>query len=174
VAHYREGSSQLGDERIRQRIAAWGPDAVAIIPIPAATQHGWMLDYLRSLSLSPEERAALERLLSTSYTSRLNLLFSRALGTNGDGWRASRLRKVNESAEAWARENGVPFERLAEGRTTARIEINAPSPGYRFGHGSEVRERLHALVDSMSDDEVEHVLVPLATVARLIDRTARS
>lgn len=171
VAHHREGSGDLGDERARVRIGLWSSDAVPIVPIPAATQHGWMHAYLSSLPLDTHERDALDRLLATNYTSHLNLMFSRALGNrDASSWREFRLRRVNEIAEKWARENGISLDQLAgsESRVTA-----AAGESMQAVQTSELRQRLHALIDGIADDEVERVLVPLATVARLIDRTTR-
>lgn len=180
VAHYRNGASDIGDEKARGRVEAWGNDAALINPIAATTQHGWMRDFVASLSLRAHERDALERLLDTSYTSSLNLVFSRTLGSDGPGWRAYRSRRVNEYVERWAEENGIPFERLVEGRfrapTVSPPDLSSTALGVapQPGHFSELRRKLHLLIDALPDDDVEKVLVPLATVARLIDRSARS
>ncbi len=182
VAHYREDSLEPADERARERITSWGTNAVSIAPIPAATQHEWMRVYLNTLALDPQERAALDRLLNTNYTSSLNVQFSRLLGSHANGWRRYRSQRVNEFAERWARENGIALDRLL-GQLLMRIPDHGSEFGVttgivaeatvHYGYTSELRQRLHALIDVISDDEVEHVLVPLATVAKLLDRSAR-
>ena len=66
-----------------------------------------MKNYLDDAGLSTQQKQVILPILEQPYSSLVNVLFTRALGKNGESWRSFRIGKVLEQAKDWAVSNGV-------------------------------------------------------------------
>jgi hypothetical protein len=168
VAHYVENSPEQVDAYARTRVQAWGEFAVPIQFISAETQRSWMIDHLTSITVSEQTRSALERLVRDEYTSAVNAIFSKGLGPAGSAWRVKRTCQVVQHIRNWASENQIDVNDLF--REPRGHEFEPPEQSYS---PSDRRRMLHALIDTLRDEQLGSVLVPLDAVDRLLN-TPRS
>ena len=103
IHHYLEGQ----DSDLEGRICSQPSLFIEIQPIKAAIQSAWMKNYLDDAGLSTQQKQVILPILEQPYSSLVNVLFTRALGKNGESWRSFRIGKVLEQAKDWAVSNGV-------------------------------------------------------------------
>lgn len=168
VVHYLEGASS----EAQQMVEASSDQYVPIPPITQDTQSGWMREFLGGLSLNPVERALLEQMVAEPYSSTLNATFTRALGNHGSAWSRFRTERVITIILRWADENSVDRDLLyirpiasqstdsllpesAAASTSGSIS-SAPSHVQNFSP----RERVIKLLDLLSDDDLERLVLP--------------
>ena len=73
-----------------------------------------MLEFLDGADLSSEQKQTIRPIPDQPYSSLVNVLFTRALGQQGESWRSFRVKKILERAREWAETNGISFEQLKD------------------------------------------------------------
>lgn len=168
VVHYVEGSQVDAD--FVARVAA-DPDFVEIKPIPVAEHSAWMKEFATTQMLPETTRAAAISLASVPYTSQLNRAFTAALEGYAEGWRRFRTSKVLARVQKWAKENNIAIPELirtpVERAIDAASNVSAATTGAALGLTHDTRKLLHALVDSLDETDLAHVLVPASALVRI-------
>ena len=153
-----------GDAAAQGHVASTG-DLVAISAIGGEQQVEWMREYVRSLPIGPVERSPIERILDESYSSKLNSVFTSALGVHAAGWRQTRFRRVIEHIQRWARVHNIPFSAL---------EAQVPVRDTKVeGDGEQSpRRRASALLALLTEEDIATLVLP--TIVAAIQVTSRS
>lgn len=177
-------STKNVDAMLRQRFEMLRADCVPIDFIRFDVQVGWMEEFVRSkLPEGSREGALLEvhRLNQwTAQTGFLNLLgYERA-----EDWRQFRFEKVISRIREWLTANGLPESVMMSAVPPPGAISHPPVPPSvprgreagapaatpvqaAVGGRPSMRDLLHALIDTLPDDQLDSVLVPGSAVARL-------
>jgi hypothetical protein len=193
VLTYSRLSTKSVDAMLRQRFEMLRSDCVAIDYIKFDVQIGWMEEFVRAHFTDERRDAALAEVRRlnqwTAQTGFLNLLgFERA-----EEWRQYRFEKVIARIREWLSTNGLPESVMMAATAPPGMGNQHPQGSARGPKASEaassestpthassasrpgMRDMLHALIDTLPDDQLDRVLVPGSAVARLssILRSAR-
>lgn len=164
IIHYLEGQNS----DFEKKILADPSRFIEIHPTEAATQTNWMLEFLDGADLSAEQKQAIRPIPVQPYSSLVNVLFTRALGQQGELWRSFRVKKVLERAREWAETNGISFEQLKDTpEDPPATQILAVAVA-----GTPVRKRLGEILDMLEDDEIRRVVLPTALACILVRESA--
>jgi len=178
-------STKPVDAMLRQRLEMMRSDCVAIDYIKFEVQIGWMEEFVRSHFTDERRDSALVEVRRlnqwTAQTGFLNLVgFERA-----EEWRQYRFEKVIARIREWLSTNGLPESVMmaatappgmgnqhAQGAARGFKANDAVASESPHTHASSanrpgMRDMLHALIDTLPDDQLDRVLVPGSAVARL-------
>lgn len=136
-------------------------DWVRIDQIGADLQSTWMKEFV---SEHPDVPPAIPPMLEETYSTPLNVRFTRSLGPLGKAWTQFRLRKMTQQIQSWAAAVQVPIARLSPTSVPAQVAHAvvrpAPSPVIDT-HALSAKERALRLIDTLSEDEIAHYVIPL-------------
>ncbi len=162
VAHYREPAVDQNEIRAKAQVQQWGDQAVRIDLIPGSRQQEWMKEFLDAVDLDQAKRETYDHLLAAEYKSSLNSIFTDSLGALSGPWRTFRTARVSEAIKEWAARNDLSIAQV----TTGQSKEAPPVPPRQVA--VERRRALHALIDSLDDDDLSKVQVPIEVVERLL------
>ncbi|MGX9694435.1 hypothetical protein ACTJNK_29130 [Achromobacter anxifer] len=134
-------------------------DFVEILPISGAMHLGWMKSFLDSVQMSYTAGSEFDNVVSQPYSSHLNAKFASALGALGEVWRRYRADKVAGQVKEWATLHGVPMEALFATPKIGPKEISTPI-GSSEVPAIGAKERIVRLLDLLSDDDVNRLVLP--------------
>jgi hypothetical protein len=161
IVHFKRGEAPE-----LEAIANSSPDSVEITPIPGQAQLVWMDNFLSSLQLPEDERSTLLTILKGSYSSGLNLTFTRALGGNAEAWKRFRRDRVLSEVKGWSEKNSVDAEQLwLQGKKLdAPNSVSAP----REKFSPDVREQATRLLALLSEEDIAKAVMPTILTTILI------
>lgn len=170
------------------------PDAIEIKPTTAAEQQAWARRFVQE-ELPAQYRPFVEPLVANAYASATNNEFKNALGPHLGAWQHFRTLRMIEKATEWAARHGISFNELLDGHHAMPPPITAPASTLALvpapttapsqapalvvaaipsaSIAATTRQRLHQLIDAMTESELAQVMVPASVVARVIDSTNR-
>lgn len=162
----------LDDKQVPERVEVDSApdDYLEICPISQETQTGWMQEFLKQIAVPADEKDVLEALIAKSYSSAVNVTFSRALGAQGSAWRKFRTLRVTAIIEKWAQEKGVllsKFHVTAAEPSIVTVTMNS-TEGKGTGSSAEQvnpdqlspREQVVKLLELLSDDDILRLVIP--------------
>jgi hypothetical protein len=155
VVHFIEDAQ----DEFQQKVQAAPQSYIEIEFIPAATLQEWMHEFLDLLGLPATERAPLESLIASEYSSSVNAAFTKALGSREQEWRKIRTLKVAERIKAWATQHNIKHENLSLQRhsevtqptTSVEVQVRVLTP----------RQQATKLLERMSDEDILTVAIPV-------------
>jgi len=168
VVHYLEHSGSYAQQMVEAAPHLY----VQILPDSPEMQSSWMREFLENLSMSAAEKSPLEQMITEPYSSTLNATFTRALGPHGQAWSRFRTDKVTSIIRHWAHENNVDSELLYSRPSTVRntdlssagavatTATAALSTSPATPPAASPRERVITLLDLLSDDDLERLVLP--------------
>jgi len=136
-------------------------DWVRIEQIGAELQSVWMKEFV---SEHPDVPPAIPPMLEETYSTPLNVRFTRSLGPLGKAWTQFRLRKMTQQIHSWAASVEVPISRLAPASVPAQPIHTAVGPAPTpivDTHALSAKERALRLIDTLSEDEIANYVIPL-------------
>lgn len=141
-------------------------ERVEIRPIGGGEHLEWMRDFVANLDIPDEQRGMWQRMLDTEYSSSLNATFTSLLGSHGLDWRRQRSRHVFGKIQEWATANKILLSALQESPPSPLPQKTdhtqspqvAPTPPSNV---SEARVRVTGLLDLLSDDDLDSIVLPL-------------
>jgi hypothetical protein len=157
VLHFVEGVGDAYQQKLEDR-----PDNyLGIDWVPVATHKEWMTGFLDLIQLSQAERAPLQILIDSEYSSNLNAAFTKALGDREQEWRQMRTLKINEWIQAWTVKNSVSMDDLI----IRSYDREPPSrllaaPARETEPVMTPREQAIRLLGLMSDDDILKIAIP--------------
>lgn len=136
-------------------------DWVRIEQIGAELQSAWMKEFV---SEHPDVPPSIPPMLEETYSTPLNVRFTRSLGPLGKAWTQFRLRKMTQQIHSWATSVEVPISRLAPASVPAQpVHTSvgpAPTPVLDT-RALSAKERALKLIDTLSEDEIANYVIPL-------------
>jgi hypothetical protein len=152
-----------------RQIAESPQEYIEITPIEGSQQQNWMTDFLATLAVSAPEIATYEAMVKQPYSSAVNVFFTRALGEHAQSWREIRTKRVTESIDNWAATNNVSLEALRSSERPSSAPVPAePSALTPKTNTASARQQLTKLVELVSDDDINQVILPLVLSTILI------
>ncbi|MFA5732721.1 MAG: hypothetical protein WC934_12055 [Acidithiobacillus sp.] len=145
-------------EAANLEVEASPEDFVEIEPISADSQAGLMREFLDSLRLSPAEKASLEALANAPYSSGVNTIFTRALGSNGNAWRIFRTKQVLKRITAWCDQHFVSFDGLCVQPRVGLIASGLAAPTTIATLSP--RQQVEKLLDLLEDEDISRLIIP--------------
>ncbi len=136
-------------------------DWVRIEQIGAELQSVWMKEFV---SEHPDVPPAIPPMLEETYSTPLNVRFTRSLGPLGKAWTQFRLRKMTQQIHSWAASVEVPISRLAPASVPAQpihTAVGAAPTPIVDTHALSAKERALRLIDTLSEDEIANYVIPL-------------
>lgn len=153
VLHFIEGNN----DEFQQKLEA-APHMYAEIEfIEPTTQQEWMREFLDLLDLPTAEKAPLENIIATGYSSSVNATFTKALGSREKEWRKLRTLRITERIQTWATQHNVPLEDLC----IRQCADEAPQPAPEAPVLLTPRQQAAKLLDLMNDDDIAKVAIPV-------------
>lgn len=131
---------------------------VEILPLDPTMQMKWMQSFLHDAMLSSSEKQAIEALLTGSYSSVMNAMFTRALGDCGVAWRNVRTRLIHEKIFEWCKVHSIPNDYLYS--TTKKVELSATVTRVQNTALSAHQQAIRIL-ESMSEDDITKIVMPI-------------
>lgn len=139
------------------------PDRVPVVPIEAARQSAWMLEFVAHEGLGSDE--LLQGITKAPYSSAVNTAFSKALGKKAPAWRRFRASKVFAEVGEWASRNNISFSSLQE-------IPNQQASSVVSGQSLSPRLRATKLLESFSDQELVDLVIPILAASALVKSRA--
>lgn len=133
-------------------------DFLEIKPVSAEAQVGWMNEFLASAELSPTEKASLEAITKEPYSSSVNAIFTRALGTNSTSWRTFRAEQIVGYVRSWCKQESIPFEKLCV-QTQQRASLSANAE-MATTTGLSPRQQVMSLMLLLTDEDISKLVIP--------------
>ncbi len=164
IHHYLEGQGS----DLKEQICSQPSLFIEIQPIKATKQRAWMKNFLDDAELTDQQKQTILPIPDQPYSSFVNVLFTRALGKNGESWRSFRIGKVLEQAREWAENNDIPFEQLKSDLG----ESPASAMAARAVIENSVRDRLDEVLSMLNDDDIRQVILPTALACILVRTNA--
>lgn len=161
VIHFLEGQ----DAAMQARVDAAPAEFIKIDPIDAGLQLSWMETFLDSISLSPNERAAIEPLVKSTYTSQVNAAFTRALGDKAASWRAYRLHKIIDVVNSWVEKNSLKSSDIYYSSSISREAHPLASPNTV---SSDSKRRVIDLLELVTEDDIQRLVLPILMAAIVV------
>lgn len=155
IIHFLEGIHSDQEALVNEQPHRFAEIAL----VDGQTQKGWMHSFLASGGLPAEDVSSLERLLDEPYSSKLNLLFARALGQRQSQWKQFRAQCMGDIIEQWAEANGVPSEMLKANRGGESVPT-AGQPQVAVAVTMGPREQAQRLLAMMDDRDIVTIAIP--------------
>ncbi len=136
-------------------------DWVRIEQIGAELQSTWMKEFV---SEHPDVPPAVPPMLEETYSTPLNVRFTRSLGPLGKAWTQFRLRKMIQQIHSWAATVEVPISRLSPASVPTHAVYTAARPAplpVVDTYALSAKERALRLIDTLSEDEIANYVIPL-------------
>ncbi|BBV98446.1 UPF0158 family protein [Pseudomonas alloputida] len=122
-------------------------------------QKQWMHAFLSASGLPEDDVSSLERLLDEPYSSKLNLIFGRALGQRQADWKRYRAQRMGDIIEKWAEANRIGSHMLKANRGGGAVsEADLSTPALAGAMGA--REQALRLLAMMDEREIVTVAIP--------------
>ncbi|WP_222176028.1 UPF0158 family protein [Pseudomonas aeruginosa] len=155
VLHFLEDA----EDEYKQKLTDRPQDFIEIDWIPATQQLGWMGEFLDLINLSDAERAPLQQLIASNYSSTVNAAFTKALDDREQEWRQMRTLKIAQWIQEWAVKHDVKPEEL-------NTPPSQPAPPAATAPDTRTvvlssRQQALRLLELMSDDEIAKVAIPV-------------
>ncbi|MFV0927232.1 hypothetical protein [Pseudomonas palmensis] len=155
ILHFLED----GDNEYKQKLADRPQDFIEVEWIPASQQRAWMAEFLDLINLSDTERAPLQQLIESTYSSTVNAAFTKALDDREQEWRQMRTLKIAQWIQAWAVKHDVKPEELNIPPTQSP-HCQPQQPDTKAMIMSS-REQALRLLERMSDDDIAKFAIPV-------------
>ncbi|EPN9800014.1 OST-HTH/LOTUS domain-containing protein [Pseudomonas aeruginosa] len=153
VMHFVDGT--VGE--YQQKLQAAPHDYAEIEFIEPVTQQEWMSEFLNLLDLPEGERAPLESIIATGYSSSVNAAFTKALGARQKEWRKLRTLRITERIQTWATQHSVPLEDLSLPKQVDEPPVPTPEVPALL----TLRQQAFRLLELMSDDDIAKIAIPV-------------
>ena len=158
VVHFVDGENS----RQQHEVEMMRSNFIEIEPIPAQEHTAWMREFLVRAALPDRLKSAIDPIVGTPYSGFVNQVFTSGLGQQyGDAWRHFRTTKVFEYIEQWATKQGLDLVALKVYRPARQADLVR-----RKSDDGGRRHALHALIDLLTDSELDLILIPAAVAAR--------
>ncbi len=169
VVHFDTSMATAIDRVISDRVERQLTEFIEIPPIPADEQQNWFREFLAAAGNAIPEPNRFSALLDSEYTSALNADFTSLLGQHSESWRRFRAEHVIRRAERWCDEVEVPFSSILLPPT--HTSPHRDEDRYTL---ADRKRRFHILIDSLSEDELDAILLPARVVLGLLSRHPKS
>jgi hypothetical protein len=133
---------------------------IEIVQIPVEVHKAWMGEFLDLAGFSDNERAPLQALLDSTYSSDVNAAFTRALGNREQQWRQMRTLKISEKVQAWAVEHNISPDKLSNKPVPASASAS-DHPAATAGSILTPRQQAIRLLELMSDEDILTSAIPV-------------
>lgn len=156
IIHFVEGS----EDEYAAKWRAHQKDYVEIDVLTSDIQIGWMREFIALLGEGALDPQAVETLLSTSYSSGVNIAFIKLLGARAEEWRKIRSLKIGEHIASWATQHNIDAHDLRPKAKRKSVEPAAKMASVSSPVLS-IREQAIQLLERMSEDEIARVAIPV-------------
>lgn len=156
VIHFIEGV----DHDYHRLVDNKPDDFIEIVQIPVEVHKAWMGEFLDLAGFSDNERAPLQALLDSTYSSDVNAAFTRALGNREQQWRQMRTLKISEKVQAWAVEHNISPDKLSNKPVPASASAS-DHPAATAGSILTPRQQAIRLLELMSDEDILTSAIPV-------------
>lgn len=147
------------------------PHYVEIKPIPSAVQSLWRVEFLKDTAIEPGALEVLSKVVVLPPAAQPPQVWHAVLGPYAAQWRLYRSARTVTHIREWAAEHEVPVHLLLPNTPhapPAPAQLEPPSASAGTGSApSLLKSEILRLIDSMTDDDLRQIVLPLHIAAKL-------